>query len=47
MLAYQTPGNVEKGEDLLSDASELQGVNLFISTPTARDSVRVWKVPHK
>lgn len=31
MPAYQALDNVKKGEDLRSDASELQGVNLFIS----------------
>lgn len=41
------PKQCGKGEDLLLDASELRGANLFISTPSVRDSVRMWKVLHK
>lgn len=37
--------DVENGEDLLLDASELRGVNLFVNTLSARDSVKMWKVP--
>lgn len=41
------PRQCGKGGELLLDASELQGVNLFISTHSARESVRMGKVPHK
>lgn len=41
------PRQCGKEGDLLSDDSELQGVNLFLSTPSERDSVRMWKLPHR